>query len=125
MNDRRTHLFVYGTLRRGSKNKFARLLHAQAEFVGNARMRGRLYRLGCYPGAVSTNQVGEWIRGELYNVEDPRWILSALDGYEGPQYERVKLEVQLDSGGQIEAWVYLFRGKPHGTRIPSGDWLRS
>src|SRR5580692_11015727 len=120
-----SHLFVYGTLRRGSRNKFARLLHAHAQFAGNARMPGRLYRLGSYPGAVSSNQVGEWIRGEPYNVEDPRWILSALDGYEGLQYERVKLEVQLDSGGQIEAWVYLFRGMPHGTRIPSGDWLRS
>jgi gamma-glutamylcyclotransferase (GGCT)/AIG2-like uncharacterized protein YtfP len=125
MHDRPTHLFVYGTLRRGSKNKFARLLHAHAQFAGNARMPGRLYRLGSYPGAVSSNQAGEWVRGELYSVEDPRWILSALDGYEGPQYERVQLEVELDSGGRIEAWVYLFRGMPRGARIPSGDWLRS
>ena len=121
----RTRLFVYGTLRRGSKNKFSRLLHAHAQFAGNARISGRLYRLGSYPGAVSSNTPGEWIRGEVYNVEDPQWILSALDGYEGSQFERVKLEVQLDSGRWIEAWVYVCRGTPRGTRIKSGDWLRS
>jgi gamma-glutamylcyclotransferase (GGCT)/AIG2-like uncharacterized protein YtfP len=119
-----SHLFVYGTLRRGSQNKFARLLHAQAEFVANARMRGRLYRLGSYPGAVSCNHVGEWIRGELYCLQNPRWILPALDVYEGPNFERVNLEVQLDSGRRIEAWVYLYRDAPLSPRIPSGDWMR-
>src|ERR1700694_967499 len=105
MHDRPTHLFVYGTLRRGSKNKFARLLHSQAQFVGYARLPGRLYRLRSFPGAVSSNQSGEWVRGELYCLQDLRWILPALDAYEGPQFERVSLEVQLDSGGRIEAWV--------------------
>src|ERR1700693_369060 len=99
MHDRLTHLFVYGTLRRGSKNKFARLLHAHAQFAGNARICGRLYRLGSYPGAISSNQAGEWVRGEVYSLQDPCWILSSLDGYEGPQFERAKLEVRLDSGG--------------------------
>jgi len=124
MHDRLTHLFVYGTLRRGSKNKFARLLHAHAQFAGNARLCGRLYRLSSYPGAISSNQAGEWVRGELYCLQDPRWVLPALDGYEGSQFERVNLDVHLDSGHQLEAWVYLYRGTPPGPRIPSGDWLR-
>lgn len=126
------HLFVYGTLRRGSKNKFARLLHAHAQFAGNARIPGQLYRLGSYPGAVSSrrigdqtsDQIGEWIRGELYCLQDPRWVLRALDGYEGAKFRRVKLAARLDSGRTIEAWVYLYRGTPPGPRIPSGDWLR-
>jgi gamma-glutamylcyclotransferase (GGCT)/AIG2-like uncharacterized protein YtfP len=126
MLDRPTHLFVYGTLRRGSKNKFARLLHAHAQFVGKGRIPGRLYRLGHYPGAVLSNTPGEWVHGELYLIPDPRWTLPALDSYEGPeQFERVKLQVQLDSGDRVEAWVYLYRGTPRGARIPSGDWLRS
>lgn len=120
-----SRLFVYGTLRRGSKNKFARLLHAHAQFVGNASIPGRLYRLGHYPGAVSSNTSGEWVRGELYLIHDPRWTLPALDSYEGPEFQRVKLEVQLDLGGRIEAWVYVCRGTPRGTRIRSGDWLSS
>jgi len=125
MRDRLTYLFAYGTLRRCSKNKFARVLHAHAEFAGNARMPGRLYWPGSYPGAVSSHADGEWVRGELYLIYDPRWTLPALDSYEGPeQFERVKLDVQLDLGRRIEAWVYLYRGAPRGARIPSGDWLR-
>ena len=119
-------LFVYGTLRRGSQNKFARLLHSQAQFVGNGRVPGRLYRLAAYPGALSSNTEGEWIRGEVYAMEDPRWILPALDDYEGPKFERVKLEAELDSGVRVSAWVYLYRGAPPAAaRIPSGDWLRA
>ena len=118
------HLFVYGTLRHGSKNKFARLLHAHAQFAGNARISGRLYQLGSYPGAVSSCQTGEWVRGELYCLQDPSWVLPALDIYEGPDFRRVKLKAQLDLGGRIEAWVYLCRGTRGRARIPSGDWLR-
>jgi gamma-glutamylcyclotransferase (GGCT)/AIG2-like uncharacterized protein YtfP len=120
-----SYLFVYGTLRRASQNKFARLLHSQAQFVGNARLPGRLYQLQTYPGAVSSNTDGEWVRGEVYSVQDPRWILSALDDYEGPNFERVKLDVQLDSGQRVSAWIYLYRGRPPAARIRSGDWFRS
>jgi gamma-glutamylcyclotransferase (GGCT)/AIG2-like uncharacterized protein YtfP len=119
-----SYLFVYGTLRRGSKNKFARMLHSQAEFAGNARMPGRLYKLASYPGAVSSHTDGEWVRGEVYSMPDSRWILSALDNYEGPDFERVKLGVQLDSGERVQAWVYLYLGRPSAARIRSGDWLR-
>ena len=87
-------------------------------------MRGRLYRLESYPGAVSSNTDGEWVHGELYWIEDPRWILPALDNYEGSSFERVKVEVERDSGERVDAWVYLYRGTPPGTRICSGDWLR-
>jgi len=120
-----TRLFVYGTLRRGSHNKFARLLHSRAEFAGDARLRGCLYRFGWFPGAVSSCNDGEWIHGELYTMEDPRWILEALDNYEGPSFERVQIEVQRDSGPAVEAWVYLYRGPiTAAARIRSGDWLR-
>lgn len=88
-------------------------------------MRGRLFRLGSYPGAVASQIDGEWVRGELYRMDDPRWILAALDHYEGRDFERVNTQAQLDSGKQLEAWVYLYRGTPSGARIVSGDWLRS
>ena len=118
------HLFVYGTLRRGSKNKFARLLQAHAQFAGNARIIRPPLRLGSYPGAVSSNHAWRMDTRRTLQVKDPRWILLALDGYEGTQFQRVKLEVQLDSGGRIEAWVYFFAARHRVARIPSGDWLR-
>ena len=124
MCGRLTHLFVYGTLRRGSNNKFARLLHSSAQFAGEGRIQGRLFRLRAYPGAVALSRAGEYVRGELYRIENPRWILAALDGYEGSEFRRVIREVQLDSGTRAEAWVYLYCGSSGGTLIRSGDWLR-
>lgn len=100
------------------------MLHAQAQFIGDARIAGRLYRLGSYPGAVASQIDGEWVRGEVYSMENPRWILPALDHYEGPNFERVSVETQLDSGERIEAWIYVYRGTPSGERIRSGDWFR-
>ena len=117
-------LFVYGTLRRGSQNKFARLLHAHAQFTGDARMRGRLYRLGSFPGAVPSSVDGEWIRGEVFIIDDPRWIVESLDDYEGSSFQRNKAEVKFDCGGTVDAWVYIYCGASKGPRIRSGDWLR-
>jgi len=68
------HLFVYGTLRRGSNNQFARLLAERAHFVGPARVSGRLYDFGSYPGArrEEGSIIGEIVRldplGELLGV---------------------------------------------------------
>jgi gamma-glutamylcyclotransferase (GGCT)/AIG2-like uncharacterized protein YtfP len=126
MAGQKAYLFVYGTLRRSCNNKFARMLHDEAPFLGNARMRGRLYRIGWYPGAVASKIDGEWVRGELYSITDSRWLVEALDSYEGSeQFERVKLEVERDWGERVDAWVYLYRGTPSGPRIRSGDWLRA
>ena len=105
----RGNLFVYGTLRRGSKNKYARLLHAHARFLGDARMRGRLYQLDHYSGAVLSDQPDDWVDGEVFQLEEPS-ILATLDEYEGAEFERAIIQVHLDSGEELEAWVYLFIG---------------
>ena len=46
-------LFVYGTLMRGFDHPMAQLLSRQAaDFIGEARCRGRLYLVKHYPGLV-------------------------------------------------------------------------
>jgi gamma-glutamylcyclotransferase (GGCT)/AIG2-like uncharacterized protein YtfP len=117
------HLFVYGTLRRGSNNEPARLLQGQARFIGNARMQGRLYGLGRYPGAVPASKQGEWVRGEVYQMDDSAGLLAALDEYEGSSFERAISSVQTEEGRTMECWVYLYVGKTPGRLIGSGDWL--
>jgi gamma-glutamylcyclotransferase (GGCT)/AIG2-like uncharacterized protein YtfP len=72
-------------------------------------MRGRLHQLNSYPGAVPSDQPGEYVSGELYQVEDPT-ILPTLDDYEGWEFERVLVKVSLDDGQELETWVYIFRG---------------
>jgi gamma-glutamylcyclotransferase (GGCT)/AIG2-like uncharacterized protein YtfP len=108
-----SHLFVYGTLRRGSENQFARLLAERGHFVGVARVPGRLYDLGRYPGAMPSNQPNEWIHGEVFSVDAE--LLAALDEYEGPEFERAIVPA-------IGCWIYWYIGAATGRLIASGDF---
>jgi len=116
------NLFVYGTLRRGSNNEFSRLLSAQAQFLGDGQIRGRLYKITWHPGAIPSDDPTDWVRGEVFRLEDTSQFLSTLDAYEGPGFERVEVTAHLDSGEQLQAWIYWYKGE-QGTRIESGDWL--
>ena len=102
-------LFVYGTLRRGSKIKIARLVHANAQFLGTGRMQGRLARSHPHRGVVRSKEPGEWICGEVFQINDPGELLPILDEYEGPEYKRTSVAVQLDSGRRLRAWMYLLK----------------
>jgi len=115
-------LFVYGTLRRGSNNKFARLLEDRAQFLGAARVPGRLYDLGPYPGAVASNQPDDRVHGELHRLTDPQ-LLPLLDDYEGAEFERASVAAQTENGERVECWIYWYRGAEKGRRILSGDWF--
>lgn len=102
-------LFVYGTLRRGSKIKIARLLHANSEFLGPGRMQGRLARSQPHRGVVRSDKPGDWISGEVFQLNDPSKLLPILDEYEGSEYKRTSVPVQLDSGKRLRAWMYLLK----------------
>ena len=65
-------LFVYGTLMRGFDHPMARLLAANADFVGEARCRGRLYLVKHYPGLVLSDDAAEIVHGELFACASPR-----------------------------------------------------
>ena len=102
-------LFVYGTLRRHSRITIARLLHANSEFLGPARMQGRLTRSHPHRGVVRSNQPDEWISGEVFQLNDPSKLLPVLDEYEGGEYQRTSVPVLLDSGRRLRAWMYLLK----------------
>src|SRR3954454_24022334 len=48
-------LFVYGTLMRAFDHPMAKLLSRSADFIGEARCRGRLYLVKHYPGLVRSD----------------------------------------------------------------------
>jgi gamma-glutamylaminecyclotransferase len=75
-----TRIFVYGTLKRGSRNH--RLLQDQ-RFVGAARTPPafRLYQLDGYPGMVAAAEDGRSIEGEIWEVDAA--CLAKLDDLEG------------------------------------------
>jgi gamma-glutamylcyclotransferase (GGCT)/AIG2-like uncharacterized protein YtfP len=126
------HLFVYGTLRRDSRHEMYRLLARNADFVGDAVFRGRLYLIDDYPGAVPSASPDDIVKGELYLLERPDQVLPKLDDYEEfdsarPQaslYRRELRDVRLENGSVRKAWIYLFNKPTVGLAlIPSGDFL--
>jgi len=118
-----SHLFVYGTLRRGFENEFAKLLTERGQCIGEARVPGRLYDFGQYPGAVASDQPGESVLGEIFYLKNPGAVLAALDEYEGPDFERSPASATHHQGHAMNCWIYWYVGSAAGRLIASGDWL--
>jgi gamma-glutamylcyclotransferase (GGCT)/AIG2-like uncharacterized protein YtfP len=121
-------LFVYGTLMRGSRSPYARLLHTRAQFLSEASAPGRLYHLGRFPGAIFDAACPARVHGEVFRLHTPA-LFDALDAYEGcrpddPEphlFRREIIGVQLARAGALAAWTYPFAGVIAGRpRIVSG-----
>ena len=122
------HVFVYGTLMRGFDHPMARLLSRNADFLGEARCQGRLYRMKhhrikYYPGLVLSDDPADVVFGELFRLREPGQLLRELDAYEGcgegfaepTQYVRRMLPVTLNDK-KAEAWTYIYNWPV--TRLP-------
>ena len=128
MTDR---LFVYGTLRKDVPNSMFHLLAGEAKLVGRARAPGRMLNLGDYPGLVPSTGSGSCVHGEVYALAAAATTLARLDEYERcgsndpklHEFERVEMEVLLESGARVNAWVYVYTGSTTGKQeIVSGDY---
>lgn len=119
------HLFVYGLLRSDIGGPMQPALAAAARLAGRGSWRGRLYRVGEFPGAVPCDG-DEFVLGELYELgEGAEALLSRLDAYEGvpSDYVRVRSRVHCE-GRELEAWIYVWnRPTDELERIESGDFL--
>lgn len=120
-------VFVYGTLRLGAA-QHARL--AGATLLDHGFVRGRLYALGAYPGAVLGGPARDRIAGEVFRLRRPVRDLAALDAYEGlaPEgdYRRARCSVATRRLGRVRAWIYVYDGAVAGLAvIPGGDFLRA
>ncbi|MBA7610399.1 Gamma-glutamylcyclotransferase family protein ytfP [subsurface metagenome] len=125
-------LFVYGTLMRGFDHPMARMLSAHADFLGEARCRGRLYFVKHYPGLVLSEDSADIVHGELYRLHARDEMLHEFDMYEAcgdgfPQpteYLRQMLSVTLDDGSATDAWTYVYNWPVTKLpRIQSGKFL--
>jgi gamma-glutamylcyclotransferase (GGCT)/AIG2-like uncharacterized protein YtfP len=125
-------LFVYGTLMRGFDHPMAQLLSRSADFLGEARCRGRLYLVKHYPGLVCSDDPTEIVFGELYSLHQPEALLREFDMYEAcgegfaepTEYIRQMLSVTSDEKAAGEAWTYIYNWPvAHLPRIASGRFL--
>jgi len=125
-------LFVYGTLMRGYSHPMARLLSANADLLGDASCRGRLYKVKHYPGLVLSEDASDVVFGELYRLRAVEDLLREFDMYEAcgegfaepTQYLRQMLSVTLADGTTHVAWTYIYNWPIEGlSRIESGRFL--
>ena len=130
-------LFVYGTLMRGFDNPMAQLLSRSADFVGEARCRGRLYLVKHYPGLVLSDDADDVVFGELYRLRQPAALLAEFDMYEAcgegfpepTEYLRQMLAVTREGEAAeqawTQAWTYVYNWPVDGLpRIASGRFLQ-
>ena len=125
-------LFVYGTLMRGFDHPMAQLLSRSADFIGEARCRGRLHLVKHYPGLVRSDDPADVVFGELYRLRAPAELLREFDMYEAcgegfaepTEYVRQMLPVISGDGTVSEAWTYLYNWPVTGLpRIASGRFM--
>ena len=113
-------LFSYGTL------QFP-LLITRISGIAQAGNPAVLQDYGCYTltGAVYPGirpEPGALTRGVVYDGLDGG-VLARLDQFEGDEYQREQLEVQLTDAQSLEAWVYVIRPELRG-RLSSTPWDR-
>ena len=125
-------VFVYGTLRRDASNDFRM---DGADFVGAGTIAGRIHFIDSHPEFVYPALVcggEERVVGELFLVKSERHM-AELDLFEGinedspeaDEYKRIKVEVKMDSGEIVSAWVWEWAGELGDSRaLEGGDWLK-
>jgi len=127
------YLFAYGTLQPGFAPARIAALAAQMRPVGRGFVRGALYDLGRYAGAVSDPNSEGRISGTVMQLPDDQIFLRRLDAYEGfdprapedSEYIRERHIVELAEGGIRECWFYRYNRETDKTRaIANGVWTR-
>jgi len=87
-------LFVYGSLRRGFR-AHGLMRRLGGRYIGKGSVRGRLFDLGDFLGAVSTPGASTRVAGELYDLPSAA-ALKSLDRYEGKRYRRDLADIKLE-----------------------------
>lgn len=114
------YLFVYGTLKRGFDNPFAKILEENARFVGNGSFPGKLFKISWYPAAIYEKDSPKRVQGEVYElVRQPEFVLKELDQYEditpeNSEYVRAIIEVTTEDGNLINCLAYLYNQATDG-----------
>jgi gamma-glutamylcyclotransferase (GGCT)/AIG2-like uncharacterized protein YtfP len=107
-------IFVYGTLL-DAENKYGLYLRDNSKFFSSAKVKGKLFDIGQYPGVVLYPDGADIVHGVLLQMDNPEAILDIIDIYEGfgedqPQpneFIRVPTQAETESGIQI-CWIYVY-----------------
>jgi gamma-glutamylcyclotransferase (GGCT)/AIG2-like uncharacterized protein YtfP len=123
-------VFFYGTLMTPFNRTAQMHIDQHLVFRGRGTIGAALFDLGIYPAAVPAGD--SRVTGEVYEMTNPRLVLTALDELEGyrpgdPEtslYTRSTIPVTMTDDSVVQAWAYFYNA-PLGRaeRIASGDYL--
>lgn len=120
------YVAVYGSLRTGMENEGVNH-QAGAVSLGEGFTKNK-YLLSQYGRAyfpvVSLTEEKTPLRIEVWKTDETGLTRNydMLEGYPS-FYNRTQVPVILDSGEEINAWIYHIDDKrQHGTEVESGDW---
>jgi len=122
------HFFFYGTLRPGQHNYFALLNEVEGVYhVGLGRTVERYTMLASGYPFVLRYPPSTRIRGDVFALSSREVVMRVdeLEGHTGRAsgYRREPVEIELDAGGRMVCWMYLYYGTPLAEEVPDGDWL--
>jgi gamma-glutamylcyclotransferase (GGCT)/AIG2-like uncharacterized protein YtfP len=127
-------LFVYGTLLQPG-NSFADYIRQNCTYLSAGKLRGLLYDIGEYPGAIITGNTNSYIYGSIFKLHHPEENLRVIDNYEGygPEQDQPNLYtrsiVLIETDNDIlDAWIYLYNlpvdGLPQITLGNYAEYIR-
>ncbi|HVQ38718.1 MAG TPA: gamma-glutamylcyclotransferase family protein [Pyrinomonadaceae bacterium] len=114
-------VFIYGSLRSGCAGAMS-VRFPNSKFIADAKVNGRLYDLGAYPG-LRLDESSPLVIGEVYEISEE--TLNSLDDFEtSSNYSRSQVEV-LVGADRRDCWTYEPDPDSYSLRtlIPSGDWI--
>lgn len=114
------YLFLYGTLLADRAPDEVVGALKSLRRIGPAQVRGRLYDLGEFPGAILAPTSKTLIQGEIFELPTTPAILKALDDYEefdpadkeDSLFIRTKAKATLLDGPQVDCWMYIYNHDP-------------
>lgn len=128
------HLFIYGTLLPHEAPTEIASVVKRFRRLGSAKVRGKLYDLGEFPGAILDPTSRTLIHGELVALPSDDQALQILDRYEefdptdpkSSLFVRKKAIVRMANGSNREGWVYVYNRSPGKAKlIRGGNYIRS
>jgi gamma-glutamylcyclotransferase (GGCT)/AIG2-like uncharacterized protein YtfP len=123
-------LFVYGTLL-NENNEYAAYLKNHSRLFSNGKIKGKLYDIGEYPGAILLPKGEDYIYGSILELDHPEYIFPVIDDYEGygndqplpNEFIRITVSVEAPSA-TINCWVYVYNLPIEGLKpIKNGRYL--
>jgi len=120
-------LFVYGLLRKASNHELSVYLCKHADYLGTGFIKGTLYLIDDYPGAVIDKSSPNKIIGDIFGFEDST-LWNCLDRFEEvditDEYQRIKVDVNLNLS-TLKCHIYEYNRLTNDLPIiASGDFMK-